>query len=202
VGYGKTEVALRAAFKATLDGKASDDAGADHHPGSTALRHLPRAVRGVPVKVEMISRFRSSAEQKHILKEFAAGRVDVLVGTHRLLSQDVAPKDLGLVIVDEEQRFGVAQKEALRKLKVRVDVLTLTATPIPRTLQMSLSGVRDITIIETPPRDRHPSRPTWDSTTRAWWRAPSSGRSSGAARCTTSTTAWRPSTRQPCGCAS
>jgi transcription-repair coupling factor (superfamily II helicase) len=109
-----------------------------------------------PVKVEMISRFRSAAEQKQIIKDFAAGKVDVLIGTHRLLSQDVAPKDLGLVIVDEEQRFGVTQKEALRRLKVRVDVLTLTATPIPRTLQMSLSGVRDVTIIETPPRDRHP----------------------------------------------
>ncbi len=104
----------------------------------------------------MISRFRSAAEQKRILRDFAGGKVDVLIGTQRLLSQDVKPKDLGLVIVDEEQRFGVNQKEALRRLKVRVDVLTLTATPIPRTLQMSLSGVRDITIIETPPRDRHP----------------------------------------------
>jgi transcription-repair coupling factor (superfamily II helicase) len=104
----------------------------------------------------MLSRFRSAAEQKRILQDFAEGRVDVLIGTHRLLSQDVKPKDLGLVIVDEEQRFGVIQKEALRRLKVRVDVLTLTATPIPRTLQMSLSGVRDITVIETPPRDRHP----------------------------------------------
>ena len=156
VGYGKTEVALRAAFKATLDGKqvmmlVPTTILAQQHYGTFRERFAE-----FPVKVEMISRFRSSAEQKHILKEFAAGRVDVLVGTHRLLSQDVAPKDLGLVIVDEEQRFGVAQKEALRKLKVRVDVLTLTATPIPRTLQMSLSGVRDITIIETPPRDRHP----------------------------------------------
>jgi len=106
--------------------------------------------------VEMISRFRSAREQRKILKDFAAGRVDVLIGTHRLLSDDVKPKDLGLVIVDEEQRFGVAQKEVLRRLKLRVDVLTLTATPIPRTLQMSLSGVRDISVIETPPRDRHP----------------------------------------------
>ena len=156
VGYGKTEVALRAAFKATLDSKqvmmlVPTTILAQQHYGTFRERFAE-----FPVKVEMISRFRSLAEQRHILKEFAAGRVDVLVGTHRLLSQDVAPKDLGLVIVDEEQRFGVAQKEALRKLKVRVDVLTLTATPIPRTLQMSLSGVRDITIIETPPRDRHP----------------------------------------------
>ncbi len=156
VGYGKTEVALRAAFKATLDGKqvmvlVPTTILAQQHYGTFRERFAE-----FPVKVEMISRFRSAAEQKRILEEFNAGRVDVLIGTHRLLSQDVRPKDLGLVIVDEEQRFGVTQKEALRRLKVRVDVLTLTATPIPRTLQMSLSGVRDVTIIETPPRDRHP----------------------------------------------
>jgi transcription-repair coupling factor (superfamily II helicase) len=156
VGYGKTEVALRAAFKATLDSKqvmvlVPTTILAQQHYGTFRERFAD-----FPVKVEMISRFRSAAEQKRILEEFAAGRVDVLIGTHRLLSQDVKPKDLGLVIVDEEQRFGVTQKEALRRLKVRVDVLTLTATPIPRTLQMSLSGVRDVTIIETPPRDRHP----------------------------------------------
>ena len=156
VGYGKTEVALRAAFKATLDGKqvmvlVPTTILAQQHYGTFRERFAE-----FPVKVEMISRFRSGAEQKQILKDFTAGSVDVIIGTHRLLSQDVTPKDLGLVIVDEEQRFGVAQKEALRRLKVKVDVLTLTATPIPRTLQMSLSGVRDITIIETPPRDRHP----------------------------------------------
>jgi transcription-repair coupling factor (superfamily II helicase) len=156
VGYGKTEVALRAAFKATLDGKqvmvlVPTTILAQQHYGTFRERFAD-----FPVKVEMISRFRSAAEQKSILVDFVAGRVDVLIGTHRLLSDDVRPKDLGLVIVDEEQRFGVAQKEILRRLKVRVDVLTLTATPIPRTLQMSLSGVRDVTIIETPPRDRHP----------------------------------------------
>ncbi|MBN1320550.1 MAG: transcription-repair coupling factor [Thermoleophilia bacterium] len=156
VGYGKTEVALRAAFKATLGGKqvmmlVPTTILAQQHYGTFRER-----LADFPVKVEMISRFRSAAEQRSILKDFAAGQVDVLIGTHRLLSQDVRPKDLGLVIVDEEQRFGVTQKEALRRLKVRVDVLTLTATPIPRTLQMSLSGVRDITTIETPPRDRHP----------------------------------------------
>ena len=156
VGYGKTEVALRAAFKATLDGKqvmvlVPTTILAQQHYGTFRERFAD-----FPVKVEMISRFRSAAEQKRIIKDFSAGQVDVLIGTHRLLSQDVTPKDLGLVIVDEEQRFGVSQKEALRRLKVKVDVLTLTATPIPRTLQMSLSGVRDITTIETPPRDRHP----------------------------------------------
>ena len=124
--------------------------------------------------------------------------MDVLIGTHRLLSQDVKPKDLGLVIVDEEQRFGVAQKEALRRLKLRVDVLTLTATPIPRTLQMSLSGVRDITVIETPPRDRHPIQTYVGLLRRGHGRrGPSSGRSTAAARSTTCTTGWRPSTRRP-----
>jgi transcription-repair coupling factor (superfamily II helicase) len=156
VGYGKTEVALRAVFKATLDGKqvmilVPTTILAQQHYGTFRER-----LADFPVKVEMISRFRSAAEQRRILKDFASGQVDVLIGTHRLLSQDVRPKELGLVIVDEEQRFGVTQKEALRRLKVKVDVLTLTATPIPRTLQMSLAGVRDITTIETPPRDRHP----------------------------------------------
>jgi len=156
VGYGKTEVALRAAFKAALDGKqvmvlVPTTILAQQHYGTFRERFAD-----FPVKVEMISRFRSAAEQKGILSDFAAGKVDILIGTHRLLSQDVRPKDLGLVVVDEEQRFGVAQKETLRQMKVKVDVLTLTATPIPRTLQMSLSGVRDVSIIETPPRDRHP----------------------------------------------
>jgi transcription-repair coupling factor (superfamily II helicase) len=156
VGYGKTEVALRAAFKATLDGKqvmvlVPTTILAQQHYGTFRERF-----DDFPVKVEMVSRFRSAAEQKRILADFSAGGVDVLIGTHRLLSQDVKAKDLGLVIVDEEQRFGVAQKEALRRMKLKVDVLTLTATPIPRTLQMSLSGVRDVSIIETPPRDRHP----------------------------------------------
>ncbi|MCL5942026.1 MAG: transcription-repair coupling factor [Actinobacteria bacterium] len=156
VGYGKTEVALRAAFKAAMDGKqvmvlVPTTILAQQHYGTFRER-----LTEFPVKVEMISRFRRPREQRRILEDFAAGKVDVLVGTHRLLSQDVAPKDLGLVIVDEEQRFGVAQKEALRNLKLKVDVLTLSATPIPRTLQMSLAGVRDISVIETPPRDRHP----------------------------------------------
>ncbi|GAB4243865.1 MAG: transcription-repair coupling factor [Thermoleophilia bacterium] len=156
VGYGKTEVALRAAFKAVMDGKqvmvlVPTTILAQQHYGTFRERFAE-----FPVKVEMVSRFRSAREQKRVLEEFGKGQVDVLVGTHRILSQDVKPKDLGLVILDEEQRFGVAQKEALRQLKLRVDVLTLSATPIPRTLQMSLSGVRDISVIETPPQDRHP----------------------------------------------
>ncbi|HET7572540.1 MAG TPA: helicase-related protein, partial [Gaiellaceae bacterium] len=114
--------------------------------------------RDFPVRVEMISRFRSAKEQKQVVADFAAGKVEVLIGTHRVLSRDVIPKELGLVIVDEEQRFGVAQKELLRALRLEVDVLSLSATPIPRTLHMSLSGLRDISIIETPPEGRRPIR--------------------------------------------
>ena len=104
----------------------------------------------------MVSRFRSAAQTRAALKEFEEGRVDILIGTHRLLSRDVRPKDLGLLIVDEEQRFGVKQKELMRQLRLRVDVLSLSATPIPRTLQMSLAGLRDISVIETPPEGRRP----------------------------------------------
>jgi len=156
VGYGKTEVALRGAFKVVMDGKqvmvlVPTTILAQQHYGTFRERFAQ-----FPVTVEMISRFRSPKDQKRIIKDFAEGRVDVLIGTHRLLSQDVKPKDLGLVILDEEQRFGVSQKELLRRLKLKVDVLTMSATPIPRTLQMSLAGVRDVSVIETPPRDRHP----------------------------------------------
>src|SRR5436189_1677693 len=116
--------------------------------------------RDFPVRVEMVSRFRPPREVKQVLADFQAGKVDVLIGTHRILSRDVIPKELGLVILDEEQRFGVAQKELLRSLRLEVDVLTLSATPIPRTLHMSLSGLRDISIIETPPEGRRPIRTT------------------------------------------
>jgi transcription-repair coupling factor (superfamily II helicase) len=158
VGYGKTEVAVRAAFKAAEAGKQTlmlvpTTILAEQH-------HMTFGERfdDLPVKVEMVSRFRTAAEQRKILGEYAAGTVDVLIGTHRLLSTDVRPKELGLVIVDEEQRFGVRQKELLRNLKMQVDVMSLSATPIPRTLQMSLSGIRDISVIETPPRGRHEIR--------------------------------------------
>ena len=203
VGYGKTEVALRAAFKAVMDGKqvmvlVPTTILAQQHYGTFRERFAE-----FPVKVEMISRFRSAKEQRHIVKEFPEGKVDVLIGTHRLLSTDVRPKDLGLVIVDEEQRFGVAQKEALRRLKLKVDVLTLSATPIPRTLQMSLAGVRDISVIETPPRDRHPIQ-TYVGTVRRGHGAsgPSSARSDAAGRSSTCTTGWRPSTAPRSGWAS
>ena len=154
VGYGKTEVAMRAAFKAVMDGKQAavltpTTVLAYQHFDTFRQRFAP-----FPVKVELLSRFRSSKEQKDVVKRVESGEVDVVIGTHRMLSKDVGFKDLGLVVVDEEQRFGVAHKERLKQLKKRVDVLTLSATPIPRTLNMSLSGLRDMSLIETPPSDR------------------------------------------------
>ncbi|MBA2341828.1 MAG: transcription-repair coupling factor [Thermoleophilaceae bacterium] len=156
VGYGKTEVALRAAFKAAGDGKqvmflVPTTVLAQQHFGTFTER-----LRDYPFTIEVASRFRSQKEVNAALTGFADGKVDILIGTHRLLSRDVRPKDLGLLIVDEEQRFGVKQKELLRQLRLRVDVLSLSATPIPRTLQMSLAGLRDISVIETPPEGRRP----------------------------------------------
>jgi transcription-repair coupling factor (superfamily II helicase) len=158
VGFGKTEVAVRAAFAAALNGKQTlmlvpTTILAQQHWNTFRERY-----RDFPVRVEMVSRFRKPSEVKQVLADFAEGKVDVLIGTHRVLSRDVIPKELGLVIVDEEQRFGVAQKELMRSLRLEVDVLALTATPIPRTLHMSLSGLRDISIIETPPEGRRPIR--------------------------------------------
>ncbi len=158
VGFGKTEVAVRAAFAVVLNGKQAlmlvpTTVLAEQHWNTFRERY-----RDFPVRVEMISRFRSPKEQKQVVADFAAGKVDVLIGTHRVLSRDVIPNELGLVIVDEEQRFGVAQKELLRALRLEVDVLSLSATPIPRTLHMSLSGLRDISVIETPPEGRRPIR--------------------------------------------
>jgi transcription-repair coupling factor (superfamily II helicase) len=160
VGFGKTEVAVRAAFAVALNGRQAlvlcpTTILAEQHWNTFRDRY-----RDFPVQVEMVSRFRSRAEQKRILDEFEAGKVDVLVGTHRILSRDIVPKNLGLVVLDEEQRFGVTQKELLRSLRLEVDVLALSATPIPRTLHMSLSGLRDISIIETPPAGRRPVRTT------------------------------------------
>jgi len=156
VGYGKTEVALRAAFKAVQDGKqvmllVPTTILAQQHFGTFTER-----LNDYPVTVEHVSRFRPAAEQRATVARFAEGGVDILIGTHRLLSRDVRARDLGLLIVDEEQRFGVKQKELLRQLKLRVDVISMSATPIPRTLQMSLAGVRDISVIETPPEGRRP----------------------------------------------
>ena len=154
VGYGKTEVAMRAAFKAVMDGK---QVGFLAPTTVLAFQHhktLTDRFAAFPVRIDLVSRFRTRAEQKRTLTDLEAGRVDVIVGTHRLLSKDVRFSDLGLLIVDEEQRFGVAHKERIKQLRRRVDVLTMTATPIPRTLNMSLAGIRDMSVIETPPKDR------------------------------------------------
>jgi transcription-repair coupling factor len=154
VGYGKTELAMRAAFKLVQDGRQV----AVLTPTTVlAFQHYTtfrQRMAAFPVRVEMLSRFRSAAEQKKIVAETEAGRVDILIGTHRILSKDVRLRDLGLLVVDEEQRFGVAAKEKLKKLKSGIDVLTMSATPIPRTLHMSLGGLRDLSVIETPPRGR------------------------------------------------
>ncbi|HEX9416706.1 MAG TPA: transcription-repair coupling factor [Gaiellaceae bacterium] len=158
VGFGKTEVAVRAAFAVALNGKQTlilvpTTVLAQQHFNTFRERY-----REFPVRVEMVSRLRRPAEQKAALRDFAEGKVEVLIGTHRLLSRDVIPKSLGLVVLDEEQRFGVRQKELLRSLRLEVDVLALSATPIPRTLHMSLSGLRDISVIETPPEGRRAIR--------------------------------------------
>jgi transcription-repair coupling factor (superfamily II helicase) len=156
VGYGKTEIAVRAAFKAVQGGKqvavlVPTTILAEQH-GRTFIERLA----DFPVKIEVLSRFRTAKEQKAALARLASGEIDIVIGTHRLLSKDVLFKDLGLLVVDEEHRFGVKHKERLKTLRLSVDVLTLTATPIPRTLHLSLAGLRDLTLIETPPRDRSP----------------------------------------------
>jgi transcription-repair coupling factor (superfamily II helicase) len=156
VGFGKTEVAVRAALKVAASGRqvlmlVPTTILAQQHAATFRDRF-----RDFPVRVEMVSRFRTGKDVKQTLAEYRDGKVDVLIGTHRVLSRDVVPQNLGLVIVDEEQRFGVAQKELLRQLRLEVDVLSMSATPIPRTLHMSLAGLRDITVITTPPRGRHP----------------------------------------------
>jgi transcription-repair coupling factor (superfamily II helicase) len=158
VGFGKTEIAVRAAFAVAVNGKqvlmlVPTTVLAQQHWNTFRTRY-----RDFPVRVEMVSRFRKPADVKKVLADYAEGKVDVLIGTHRVLSRDVISKELGLVIVDEEQRFGVAQKELLRQLRLEVDVLALSATPIPRSLHMSLAGLRDISVIETPPEGRRPIR--------------------------------------------
>ncbi|MEK6684124.1 MAG: transcription-repair coupling factor [Nitrospirota bacterium] len=154
VGYGKTEVAMRAAFKAVMDGKqvailVPTTLLAQQHGETFRERFAP-----FPVRIETLSRFRTAKEQKAVLSDLAAGKVDIVIGTHRLLQKDVVFHDLGLLVVDEEQRFGVSHKEKLKEIRKTVDTLTLSATPIPRTLQMALTGIRELSIIETPPADR------------------------------------------------
>lgn len=154
VGYGKTEVAMRAAFKAVMDGKQVAFLAPTTVLASQHLKTLRERFGGFPVTIDLVSRFRTKQEQKATLAALADGKVDIIVGTHRLLSTDVVFRDLGLLVVDEEQRFGVSHKEKIKQLRKKVDVLTMTATPIPRTLNMSLAGIRDMSVIETPPRDR------------------------------------------------
>ena len=156
VGFGKTEVAIRAAFKAIQDGKqvavlAPTTLLASQHGNTFADRFA-----GYPIRVEVLSRFLTTAQAKKVIADTASGEVDCLIGTHRLLAKDVRFKDLGLLVVDEEQRFGVQHKESMKQLKTNVDVVTLTATPIPRTLEMSLVGIRDLSLLQTPPADRQP----------------------------------------------
>lgn len=156
VGYGKTEVAIRAAFKAAMDSKQVAVLVPTTILAQQHYETFRERFAGYPINVQVLSRFRSRKEQNETMKGLKAGTVDVVIGTHRLLSQDIIFKSLGLLIVDEEQRFGVSHKEKLKKLKTNVDVLTLTATPIPRTLHMSMLGVRDLSVIETPPENRFP----------------------------------------------
>lgn len=156
VGYGKTEVAVRAAFKAVMDGKQVAFLVPTTILAEQHYKNLVKRFSDFPVAIDMVSRFRTAKEQKATLQAVKEGNVDILIGTHRLVSKDIKFKDLGLLIVDEEQRFGVAQKEKIKNVKKNVDVLTLSATPIPRTLHMSLTGVRDISVIETPPEERYP----------------------------------------------
>ncbi len=154
VGYGKTEVAMRAAFKAVMEGKQVAFLAPTTILAFQHEKTLRERFSGFPVSIDMVSRFRSKQEQKETIANLAAGKLDIIVGTHRLLSKDVVFKDLGLLVVDEEQRFGVAHKEKLKQLRRKVHVLTMSATPIPRTLNMSLVGIRDMSVIETPPKDR------------------------------------------------
>ncbi len=154
VGYGKTEVAMRAAFKAVMEGKQVAFLAPTTVLAAQHLKTLTERFAAFPAKIDMVSRFRTKQEIKETLEALSSGRLDVIVGTHRLLSKDVNFKDLGLLVVDEEQRFGVAHKERIKQMRKKVDVLTMTATPIPRTLNMSLVGIRDMSVIETPPKDR------------------------------------------------
>ena len=154
VGYGKTEVAMRAAFKAVGDSRQAAVLAPTTVLAYQHYETFRRRFAAFPVRIAMLSRFQNPREQKEILAELEAGKIDIVIGTHRLLSKDVIFHDLGLLVVDEEQRFGVAHKERIKEMRKNVDVLTMSATPIPRTLHMSLVGLRDMSVIETPPKDR------------------------------------------------
>lgn len=151
VGFGKTEVAIRAAFKAACDGKQTAVLVPTTILALQHARTFASRLQGLPVRVDYLNRFRTPTEVKAVLADLEAGRIDILIGTHKIVGSKVKFKDLGLLIIDEEQKFGVSTKEKLRELKVAVDTLTLTATPIPRTMQFSLLGARDLSVIHTPP---------------------------------------------------
>jgi transcription-repair coupling factor (superfamily II helicase) len=200
VGFGKTEVAMRAAFKAVDSGYqvavlAPTTILADQH-----LETFRRRMQSFPVRVDMVSRFRTAKEVRDIAKAVKEQKVDVLVGTHRLLAKDVEFAKLGLVIIDEEQRFGVAQKERLKQFRQNVHVLAMSATPVPRTLQLSIAGVRDLSLIESPPKDRMAIETQIVPYNKELIRRRSRPRSSAAGRSTTSTTRSTRSNacRRPC----
>ena len=156
VGFGKTEVAIRAAFKCVMDGKQVAILVPTTVLAQQHFNNFRERMADYPIRVELLSRFRTKREQTHVVKDLAAGAVDVVIGTHRIVQEDIAFKDLGLVVIDEEQRFGVLHKEKFKRLRTMVDVLTLSATPIPRTLYLALTGARDMSTIQTPPHDRLP----------------------------------------------
>jgi transcription-repair coupling factor (superfamily II helicase) len=202
VGYGKTEVAIRAAFKCVQEGKQVALLVPTTILAQQHFETFSERLADFPVKVEVLSRFRSAREQKQVVARLASGEVDIVIGTHRLLSKDVAFKDLGLVVIDEEHRFGVRHKERMRQMRGQVDVMALSATPIPRTLNLSLAGARDISVIETPPKDRLPIHTEIierddEVVTDAILREVDRG-----GRCSTCTTAWRPSITRRCCCRS
>ena len=155
-GFGKTEVAIRAAFKACVDGKQAAVLVPTTILAFQHYKTFQDRLKDFPVTVDFINRFKSSQEKKETLKKLEAGKIDIIIGTHALLGKEVKFKDLGLLVIDEEQKFGVGHKEKIKTLRTSIDCLTLTATPIPRTLQFSLMGARDLSIINTPPPNRQP----------------------------------------------
>ena len=156
VGYGKTEVAIRAAFKAVMDQKQVAYLAPTTVLAEQQYQEFKERMKDYPIKVEILNRFKSAKYQKEVIKKLKLGEVDIVIGTHRILSKDVEFKDLGLLIIDEEHRFGVKDKEKIKQYKTSIDVLTMTATPIPRTLHMSIVGVRDMSVIYEPPQNRRP----------------------------------------------
>src|SRR5699024_55696 len=156
VGYGKTEVAIRAIFKAVAEGKQAAILVPTTILAQQHYQTMVERFQDYPINIGLLSRFRTRKQQNETIEGIEKGTTDIVIGTHRLLSKDVQYKDLGLLVVDEEQRFGVKHKEKIKQLKANVDVLTLTATPIPRTLHMSMLGIRDLSVIETPPENRFP----------------------------------------------